>query len=324
MGNRLRTRLRLLPVMIAVADEVGRRGVAQFLGEILGQHLGLPDVGIVLRLIAGRIVVDLRWYITVLLLDAGKKALGAVPDCGELRCLQRRDALCCLVHERLIRFVGIPILLDDATGEAGHGGVAAALRDDGVAVILSIRHIVVEGILLQKLRQGHAARTDGDIRSAGSEEEAGGVQRLGVKVREDGIDQLLHVTVQGRVSDVVDGKQNMELGPRRFPVLLPHMEAAVVDGEGHAWKSLHDVLRRFPTGRVLGVVVVAVHRQAVAANEVVAVAVAVPILGAHIVVADGGLQAVRIQNNVLMGIGAVTGIAGDVGAIDREHQSYTS
>ena len=116
----------------------------------------------------------------------------------------------------------------------------------------------------------------------------------------------------------------MELGPRRFPVLLPHVEAAVMDGEGHAGESLHDVLRCLPTGRVLGVVVVAVHRQAVAANEVVAVAVAVPVLGAHIVVADGGLQAVRIQNNVLMGIGAVTGIAGDVGAIDREHQSYTS
>ena len=87
VGNRLRTRLRLLPVMIAVADEVGRRGVAQLLGEILGQHLGLPDVGIVLRLIAGRIVVDLRWYIAVLLPDAGKKALGTVPDGGELRCL---------------------------------------------------------------------------------------------------------------------------------------------------------------------------------------------------------------------------------------------
>ena len=87
MGNGLRTGLRFLPVMIAVADEVGRRGVAQFLGEILGQHLGLPDVGIVLRLIAGRIVVDLRWYIAVLLPDAGKKALGTVPDGGELRCL---------------------------------------------------------------------------------------------------------------------------------------------------------------------------------------------------------------------------------------------
>ena len=303
---------------------MGRRGVAQLLGEILGQHLGLPDIGIVLRLIAGRIVVDLRGHIAVLLPDAGKEALGAVPDGGKLRCLQRRDALYRLVHERLIRLVGIPILLDDTTGEAGHGGVAAAFGNDSVAVVLTVWHIVVEGILLQKLRQGHAARIDGDIRSAGSEEEAGGVQRLGVKVREDRIDQLLHVTVQGRVSDVVDGKQNMELGPRRFPVLLPHVEAAVMDGEGHAGESLHDVLRCLPTGRVLGVVVVAVHRQAVAANEVVAVAVAVSVLRAHIVVADGGLQAVRIQNDVLMGIGAVTGIAGDVGAIDREHQSYTS
>ena len=87
MGNRLCTGLRFLPVMIAVADEVGRWGVAQLLGEILGQHLGLPDVGIVLRLIAGRIVVDLRGHIAVLLPDAGEEALGAVPDGGKLRCL---------------------------------------------------------------------------------------------------------------------------------------------------------------------------------------------------------------------------------------------
>ena len=116
----------------------------------------------------------------------------------------------------------------------------------------------------------------------------------------------------------------MELGPRRFPVLLPHMEAAVVDGEGHAGKSLHDVFWRLPTSRVLGVVVVAVHRQAVAANEVVAVAVAVPVLRTHIVVADAVLQADFVQNDMLVRVGAVTGIAGDVGAIDREHQSYTS
>ena len=310
--------------MIAVADEVGRRGVAQLLGEILGQHLGLPNVGIVLRLIAGRIVVDLRGYIAVLLPDAGKEALGAVPDGGELRCLQRRDALCCLVHECLIRLVGIAILLNDATSEAGHGGVAAAFGNDSIPVVLTVWHIVVEGILLQKLRQGHAARIDGDIRSTGPEEEAGGVQRLGVKVREDGIDQLLHVTVQGRVSDVVDGKQNMELGPCRFPVFLPHMEAAVMNGEGHAGKSLHNILRRLPTGRVLGMVIVAVHRQAVAANEVVAVAVAVPIFRAYIVVTDALLQAGLVQNDMLVRVGAVAGIAGNVGAIDREHQSYTS
>ena len=116
----------------------------------------------------------------------------------------------------------------------------------------------------------------------------------------------------------------MELGPRRFPVLLPHVEAAVMDGEGHAGESLHDVLRCLPTGRVLGVVVVAVHRQAVAANEVVAVAVAVPILRAYIVVTDALLQAGLVQNDMLVRVGAVAGIAGNVGAIDREHQSYTS
>ena len=71
-------------------------------------------------------------------------------------------------------------------------------------------------------------------------------------------------------------------------------------------------------------VIVTVHRQAVAANKVVAVAVAVPILRAYIVVTDALLQAGLVQNDMLVRVGAVAGIAGNVGAIDREHQSYTS
>lgn len=116
----------------------------------------------------------------------------------------------------------------------------------------------------------------------------------------------------------------MEFGPRSLPVLLPHMEAAEVNGKGDAGKVLGYVLRGNPVLRVLRVVVVAIHRETVAPDEVVAVAVAVPVLSADIVVADGGLQRGFIQHHLLVQVGAVAGIAGDVGAINREHQSYTS
>ena len=225
-----------------------------------------------------------------------------MPDGGQLGRLQRRDTLCGLVQKRLVGFLCIAVLLDDPTGEAGHGGIAAAFGNDGVAVVLAVRHVIVEGVLLQKLRQVHAARIQGDIRSAGPEEEPGGIQRLGIEVREDGIDEFLHIAVEGSIGHVVDGKQDMELGSRRFPVFLPHVIAAVVDGEGHTGERLHDVVRGLPSGRVFGMVVVAVHRQAVAADEVVAVAVVVPVFRAHIVVADGGLHGIRVQNDVLMRI----------------------
>ena len=324
MGDCLRTGFGFLPVMVAVADEVRRRGVTQLLGEEFGQYLGLPDIGIILRLITGGIVVDVRRHIAVLLPDASEEPLSAVPDGGQLQRFQRRDAFCCLVQKCLVGFFRIAVLLDDPTGETGHGSVTAAFRDDRVAVVLAVRHAIVEGVLLQKLSQVHAARIQSDICRAGSEEEAGGVKRLGVEVREDGIDQLLHIAVEGGVGHIVNGKQNMELGSGRLSVFLPHIEAAVVDGEGHAGESLHDVLRRLPTGWVFGVVVITVHRQAVAADEVIAVAVIIPVFRAHIVVTDAVLQTGLVQNDVLVRIGAVTGVASDVGAIDCEHQSYTS
>jgi hypothetical protein len=67
--------LRFLPVVIAVTDKVRRRGVAQFLGKIPGQHLSLADVGEITRFVAGRVVIHLRRHITFLLLDAGEEAL---------------------------------------------------------------------------------------------------------------------------------------------------------------------------------------------------------------------------------------------------------
>ena len=78
----------------------------------------------------------------------------------------------------------------------------------------------------------------------------------------------------------------MELGSSGFAVLLTHMEAAVMDGEGNARKRILHVCWGNPVGGIFGVVVVAVHRQAVRAEEVLAVSVVIHVLSADIVLFD--------------------------------------
>ena len=60
-----------------------------------------------------------------------------------------------------------------------------------------------------------------------------------------------------------------------------------MDGEEHAGQRRLDIRRRLPVRRILGVVVVAVDRQAVRGDEVLVAAVVVPVLGAHVVMRDG-------------------------------------
>ena len=86
----------------------------------------------------------------------------------------------------------------------------------------------------------------------------------------------------------------MELRPCCFTVFLTIVVAAIVDSKADIRKGLHDIVRGDPVIRILGVVVIAIHRKAVAADEVIAVAVAVFIFGADIVVADGSFQTVLI------------------------------
>ena len=163
MGHSLCAGFGLLPVVVAVADEVGGRRIAEFTGKVAGHDLSLTDVRIILRLIAVGVVIGFRRDIPGLLPDAGEKALGAVPDGVQFTVLQRRHTLGGLVQERLIRLVGITVLFDDATGEAGHGGVSAALRDNGALTKTAVWQLGIEIVLLQKLGQVHPARIQGDL-----------------------------------------------------------------------------------------------------------------------------------------------------------------
>ena len=67
----------------------------------------------------------------------------------------------------------------------------------------------------------------------------------------------------------------MELWTGRLAVFLPVVETAVVDSKAHARKGSSYVVRGDPLRRIFRVVVVAIDRETITADEVVVVAVVV-------------------------------------------------
>src|SRR5699024_1004505 len=115
-----------------VADKMRSGRIAQFAGEVFPQHLGLSNIGVVLRFITGRVIVNIWCYITVLLGELRIKTLGRVPDGGKLGIIQRRHTFSGFLQEGLVCLFGIAVFLDDTTGEAAHGSVTASFRDNGM------------------------------------------------------------------------------------------------------------------------------------------------------------------------------------------------
>ena len=69
MGDSLCAGLCFLPVVIAVTDKVRGRRVAELAREVFRQHLGLTDIGEILRSVAVFVVVGFGRNISVLLAD---------------------------------------------------------------------------------------------------------------------------------------------------------------------------------------------------------------------------------------------------------------
>ena len=224
----------------------------------------------------------------------------------------------------MIRFVGIAVFLDDLPGKAGHGGITVSFRNHMVS-ILAAAHILIESVcILQKVRQIHFSFPNLDIGSRGAEEETSCVQRLCIKIRKYRIDQSFHITVICSIGHEIYREQNMELRSGGLAVFLTVMKAAVVDRKADAGKSSGNIIRGDPIGWFLRVIIIAVHRQAIAADEVVSVTVVVFIFRAYIVVTDSSFQTGPVRHVMAMGIGAVTGIAGNVRAVKGKHQLNTS
>ena len=215
-------------------------------------------------------------------------------------------------------FLGVAVALQDLPGEVRHGGVPASFLNDKIAIPATV-HVGIKVIVREEGGQGHGTVENLHLRVLGAEEESGGIQRLGVEVREDGVDQLFQAGILLGIGHRVDGEEHMELRSRRFAVFHLHVVAAVVDRKGDSGKGVSDVGRVLPILRVLTVVVVTVHRQAVAADEVVVVPVAALILGADIILIDGLREGGLVGNIDRMRIQAVSRLSDAVRVVDGKH-----
>ena len=322
MCNSLRAGFGFLPVPTVVTDVVGCRRIPQFPGEMLRQNLCLSDIGEIVRFIGGVIVIQFGRNISVLLLNPGIEFLSAVPNGRQFLLFQRRDAFIRFFHEALESGVIVTVLFDDATCKTGHGGITAAFGNDLVAAVRAAAHIGIEVIPGQILTEGHLAGENLHLWFCRAEEESGGIQSLGIEIRENGVDQLLHFAVCRSIRHIINGKQHMELGTGGFAVFLTHIEATVVNGKGNAGKSRLNISRSNPIGGIIGVVIVTVHGETVRAEEVFSVAVMVHILGAHIVTADGSSEIRSIPHFRFVRIGAVAWCVDKICTVKGEHGLY--
>ncbi len=195
MRDCLRTRLRFLPVVAAVTDEMRGWGVAELVRKVLCEHFGLTDVGKIIRLIAVFIVVNFRRNVAILLANLGIKALGAVPDCVKLTGFKWWIALCSFFKKAPVSSVCITVFFNDDTGKAGHRRVAAAFWDNRI-LFIAAGQILVKILTVQEFCKIHAAGIELDIGIRCTKEKARCIQSFCIKIRKDGIDQFLHIAVE--------------------------------------------------------------------------------------------------------------------------------
>ena len=235
--------------------------------------------------------------------------------------IQGRVAVLGIFEKMRMRFFRVAVTLQDSSGVVRHRRVPAAFRDDRTA-IAAIRHIGVEVHVVQEGGQVHRPVKHLDLGLCRAVEETGRIQGLRVEIREDNIDQLLQVAVLVRIGHRVDGKEHMELGPRRFAVLALQVVAGVVDGKGHIRKRLRDIGRIYPVFRILRMIVVAVYRQAVAADEILVAAIVILILGTDVITLDCGTKRCRVRDLVRMGIRAVAGVPDAIRVVNMKHHLF--
>ena len=186
--------------------------------------------------------------------------------------------------------VSVAVALENLAREHRHRPVAAAFPNHGAALGCAVRQIgeaVLFGVIaLKAFVQRDAAGKEIDLRVVRAEEEASPVQRLRVEVREQRVEPSLHIGIGFHIRGRLNGEQTMESRPCGFLILGLHMMAAEVNRQRHIREVAANVVRGDPFVLMVGMVVIAVHAEAVARDEIAAAAVAVLILGAYIVVPD--------------------------------------
>ena len=217
----------------------------------------------------------------------------------------------------LVRIIGISEAFQNAPGIVRHGGVAASFGNNDATVAAGV-HICIEIAIGKKGRQRHWPVKDINLRCSRTEEESGGIERLGIKIRKEGVDQLFQIAVLRRIRQSVNGKQHMEFRSRFLAVFHLHVVAAVVNRKGHARKCGGNIGGIDPFLRIIAVVVVAVDRETIRSEEIVIIAVVASVLR------HGLQQRVFIVHRDLMRVDAVFRHPQAVGAVQCKFHRDTS
>ena len=114
-------------------------------------------------------------------------------------------------------------------------------------------------------------------------------------------------------------KECVELGPCCFPVFDLHMVTAVVDSKLHTGKGICNIVRGLPICRIVGVVVITLHGQAVAGDEIIVATIVSTVFCTNIVPAYGLLQAMDVSDVYLMRVQAVSGLPYTICVKKGEH-----
>ncbi len=136
-------------------------------------------------------------------------------------------------------------------------------------------------------------------------EEARGVLRLGVKVREKSLRFLHQPLVVLRAGDPLDKENDMVLRPWGFAVLRLHVVAARVDQHCDIREFVHDVLLCDPVIGVVRMRVVAVRYQRFRITEVFLTAVAVLEADESVVIRHEPFQRFGIRHRICVRVKAV-------------------
>ena len=172
--------------------------------------------------------------------DLPIEPLCAAPDTVELRLLQRRLAASSHFRKMLMCLIGIAEAFQDASGIVGQRGVAAAFWNDDVAIAAGV-HVGVEIVVSKEGGKRHRAVKNLYLRLLCPEEEPSSIECLGVKVREDGVDQFFHFAVLAGFGNSVNGEKDVELRPCSFAAFGFHVIAAVMNRKGNTGESCSDV-----------------------------------------------------------------------------------
>ena len=174
------------------------------------------------------------------------------------------------------------IPLDHPTGKPGQSRVPASFLNDMTA-IAALVHPGIEILLFQQLVQRLGSGQVLDLWIFGPVKETGRIQSLGINIRKDRSHLLFHVAVGTCIRSRLDLQKRMELRSCRFSVFLLQVVAAVMDADRHLREGVLQILWCDPVVRIIRVIIVKLHRKAVARDEVGVAAVAVFIFRADII-----------------------------------------